>query len=299
MKKNINYTLSMLSILLIVGFAFSAPTFVAQSVHEVLESYDAGGSNVGTEVSASAVCFDTQYVVNDPGDSEYRAVFTVNSKNQLLDVKNVNQENFYVEFPEDFDDLRLIAFDYTDDDVLDTTPLNNLQLNLQDCNVDKKDDEKLKYDTHLFMGDIQLDGTDLKFIQPNDSNIQNYQINYQYANGLSEKKYNFVDASRVSFKSSDVLQVTESYQKGDKEYSYKYEINGFDDGYIIREVNSFEVKNINFRNLLDMRFVVISILLVIILIVIVMRSRKLRKVLKQKRKDKREKIDNIKKRGTE
>ncbi len=200
--------------------------------------------------SGSDICANQEYKLLDDVNTSRRSIFVLDDKNYIKDVINTNKKETIVKFPTNIKKVKLLLVNKVDDKY-DFSNSYYTEYNVKDCsleNITKKySEEKLKYD---------LEYENRTFTYKGESS-DSYKLGFQTNNSKKMKDIQFNEPLEVA-DDVNLIQLNESYVENEKEVNKYYEINIIDDQtFLIRKVNSLDIKEIKFKNYINYKFLIL------------------------------------------
>ncbi len=243
-----------------------ATSFTPLSATRSLYLIDENNNHYG---EGQSVCANYPYsLVNDDRNSEV-LILDQNTR-QILDVFNVTENAPNVMFPTDGGNITLLINKYDENDKIDSSEQQSINLNIVDCGIQTKmvenyytgeiNEVKIEpmesYERSAYGVVFSYDGTDLK-ISKNEK-LNNYQLSYQYLtkDKMITKKAKFHNTNNAEIKDLEynVIQFHESYTNdaGNEVNNYfELELNSENNTYTLRDINEFGLHVIDKMDLID------------------------------------------------
>ncbi len=262
--------------------------------------------------SNAELCADLTYeFVNENKNSE---VLILDQKTkEIKDVFNVTPNMPYLVFPSNAGDVELMVNGFDEDNNIDYSNQETLNLDVKDCGTQTKtvvdeqtgEESKEKYPTKEAYKDSKLkaklsyDGKNLEVEKPD---LEDYYIEYQFVNSSNNShahtvKFTAHDKTEINNEKQSTIQFHESYKKNDKTKNGYFEIEFYPSGeYSVREVSKFGLETIDGMNLIDVKMVLWIIFLIVFYnIVTVVYKKQKRRYRRHKIREMRTKEENAKK----
>lgn len=288
---------------------FWVTSFTPLSAEAATYLQDDEGNHYASDAS---VCANHTYeFVNDNKNSE---VLILDQKTKIIkDVFNVTPNMPYLVFPSNAGDVELMVNGFDEDNNLDYTNQETLNLHVKDCGTQTKtvideetgEEEKEEYPTREDYADSKIKATlsyDGKKLEVKKPDLEDYYIEYQFVNS-SERghahavKFKAKNKVEISDEKQRTIQMRESYTEDGKTKDQYFEIEFYPTGnYSVREVNAFGLTTIDGMNLIDIKMVLWLVFLVVFYNVVTIGYKKQkRRYRRYKIKEMRTKENNAKK----
>ncbi len=250
---------------------FIATSLTPLSAARPVYLVDSDENHYGNEQS---VCANLPLeVVNDDRDSE--VLILDGMTKEILDVYNLTKQAPYVMFPTNAGDITLVLNKYTENEKIDSSEQQSINLKVVDCGQQTKSvqnhitglmEEKIipaidEYERTNYASTYEYDGTTLKITKAN--NVEDYKIEYQFVteNKIYAKKLKFRNKETEEIKNSEynIIQVNETYvnQSGNDVANYfEIELNPANKTYTIRNIAEFSPRAIDRMALIDFPVVI-------------------------------------------
>lgn len=243
------------------------------------ELYDSNGG-----VVTGSICDSEEYTYVQDTDVQYQYIVILDENNELLEMIPSNQKESTIEIPKGEDAIKIVAVDYNNGkyNISNVSPIEFSVLN---CNSASSSQEikKDKYSQKRLQATVDITDDKLTFTPPSDPSITNYSLNYQFLKEGRLKELDFSETNKqtINLNNNNVVQVQENYKKNGKNKENYYEIEITGNNYIIRNLSSFEIRQIHFKNFINFKIVAAIILLLLILIFIICIRRKAKRKYKK------------------